>query len=86
MSDFVPWLRGLADKGGKGVVNNIDARCLGRVADEIERLRAERTVTLSETWAKQAAEIERLRPFEKFYNDAVAAETSRRENVAGWRR
>jgi hypothetical protein len=41
MTNFVPWLRGLADKGGKGVVNNIDARCLGRVADELERLAAQ---------------------------------------------
>lgn len=41
MSDFVPWLRGIAEKGGKGVVDNIDARCLGRVADELARLRAE---------------------------------------------
>lgn len=38
MTDFVPWLRELADKGGKGVVNNIDARCLGRIADDLERL------------------------------------------------
>lgn len=36
----VEWLRELAKKGGKGVVNNIDARCLGRIADELERLRA----------------------------------------------
>jgi hypothetical protein len=35
----VAWLRGLAEKGGKGVVNNIDARSLGRIADEIEQLR-----------------------------------------------
>ena len=40
MSDFVPWLRELAAAGGKGVVNNVDARSLGRIADEIERLRA----------------------------------------------
>lgn len=40
MTDFVPWLRDLAEKGGKGVVNNIDARCLGRIADELERLRS----------------------------------------------
>lgn len=33
------WLRGLAEKGGKGVVNNIDARCLGRIADELEYLK-----------------------------------------------
>ena len=39
MSDLVPWFRGLAEHGGKGVVNNIDARCLGRAADEIESLR-----------------------------------------------
>ena len=39
MSDFVPWFRGLAEHGGKGVVNNIDARCLGRAADQIESLR-----------------------------------------------
>ena len=37
MVEFVSWLRGLAEKGGKGVVNNIDARCLGRVADDLER-------------------------------------------------
>lgn len=35
----VPWLRSLAEKGGKGVVDNIDARSLGRIADEIEQLR-----------------------------------------------
>ena len=34
---FVPWLRLLAQQGGKGVVNNLDARCLGRLADAIER-------------------------------------------------
>lgn len=37
----IEWLRGLAAKGGKGVVNNIDARCLGRIADELERLTAQ---------------------------------------------
>jgi hypothetical protein len=30
------WLRGLAEKGGKGVVNNIDARSLGRIADMLD--------------------------------------------------
>lgn len=40
MTNFVPWLRRLAEDGGKGVVNNIDARCLGRIADELERLRS----------------------------------------------
>lgn len=40
MSDqqTIDWLRGLAEKGGRGVVNNIDARCLGRIADDLERL------------------------------------------------
>lgn len=40
MSDqqTIDWLRGLAEKGGKGVVNNIDARCLGRIADDLEYL------------------------------------------------
>lgn len=43
MSDqqTVDWLRALAAKGGRGVVNNIDARCLGRIADELERLNAQ---------------------------------------------
>jgi len=40
---YVSWLRGLAEKGGKGVVNNIDARCLGRIADELESKDAEIT-------------------------------------------
>ena len=42
MSDYVTWLRGLAKLGGKGVVHNIDARCLGRIADELDRLTEER--------------------------------------------
>lgn len=43
MSDqqTIDWLRGLAAQGGKGVVNNVDARCLGRIADELESLRFE---------------------------------------------
>ena len=41
MTDYSPWLRGLAQKGGKSVVGNIDARSLGRIADELDRLRAE---------------------------------------------
>lgn len=37
MSDLsIEWLRGLAEKGAKGIVNNIDARSLGRIADELE--------------------------------------------------
>jgi hypothetical protein len=36
---YVAWLEYLAKKGGKGVVNYIDARALGRIAAEITRLR-----------------------------------------------
>jgi hypothetical protein len=36
----IHWLRSLAVKGGKGVVNNVDARCLGRIADKIEQAAA----------------------------------------------
>lgn len=36
---LVAWLRELADKGGSGVVNNVDARSLGRAADELNQLR-----------------------------------------------
>ena len=49
MSDFVPWLRELADKGGTGVVNNVDARALGRIADELMRLRGD-------SWRESAIE------------------------------
>lgn len=53
MTQYVEWLRGLAAKGGKGVVNNIDARCLGRIADELERLReaAQNTIAMIENCA-----------------------------------
>jgi len=37
-TEFVDWLRALAAKGGKGVVNNIDARSLGSIADRLESL------------------------------------------------
>lgn len=60
MSDFVTWLRGLAEKGGKGVVNNIDARCLGRVADVIEA-KDDHITSLLNTAIEQKEEIERLR-------------------------
>ena len=40
MGDYVTWLRALAAKGGKGVVNNIDARSLGRIADQLEAFQA----------------------------------------------
>lgn len=42
MDQTIEWLRGLAAKGGKGVVDNIDARSLGRIADDIVRIIAER--------------------------------------------
>jgi len=37
-NSYIPWLRAMAKKGGKGGCDNVDARGLGRVADEIERL------------------------------------------------
>jgi hypothetical protein len=39
--NMIPWLRSLADKGGKGGVTNVDARSLGRVADRIEELESD---------------------------------------------
>ena len=41
MSNFIPWLRMLAARGGKGVVENIDARSLARIADELASMQAE---------------------------------------------
>ena len=38
MTDYMKWLRELSEKGGKGTVDNIDARALGRAADELEYL------------------------------------------------
>lgn len=51
----IDWLRGLAEKGGRGVVDNIDARCLGRIADGIEQLIAdrERTARNRDMWKGQ---------------------------------
>lgn len=34
------WFRDLSEKAGKGVVNNIDARCLLRIARELEQREA----------------------------------------------
>lgn len=34
-TDYAGWLGLMSDKGGKGVVNNVDARALGRVANLI---------------------------------------------------
>lgn len=36
---YVAWLESLAKKGGKGTVDKVDARALGRIAQEISRLR-----------------------------------------------
>ena len=62
ITDYEAWLRRLAEKGGKGTVDNIDARSLGRVADLLRRytsiireLRAEHAWT-RETIAQSAAE------------------------------
>lgn len=37
-NSYADWLHSLAHEGGKGVVNNIDARALGRCADLIDTL------------------------------------------------
>jgi hypothetical protein len=94
MSDFIPWLRGLAEKGGKGVVNNIDARCLGRVADELTCLtteldKAHGLLSQSVGWqhdteiikATQQKEIERLQ--RKVANYEVAVNYLRAELERG---
>lgn len=39
ITDYEAWLRRLAEKGGKGTVGNIDARSLGRAADQLKYLR-----------------------------------------------
>ncbi len=39
--DYSEWLRGLAKDGGKGAVSNVDARALGRAADQMATLTAE---------------------------------------------
>ena len=41
------WLHQLCKNGGKGVVNNIDARALGRCGDEIDRLKEQNAALLS---------------------------------------
>lgn len=43
---LVKWLKGMAQEGGKGVVNNIDARALGRVACELDVLQAASSVDI----------------------------------------
>lgn len=39
MACYIEWLRKLSESGGKGTVDNVDARALGRVADELERMK-----------------------------------------------
>lgn len=55
-ADYVAWLRKLEKQGGSGVVNNIDARALGRIAHILELqsaiIRSMRTLN-----AEQAAVI-----------------------------
>lgn len=40
MAGYSAWLHVLAERGGKGVVDNIDARSLGQAAKEIDALEA----------------------------------------------
>jgi hypothetical protein len=39
LQQTIDWLQALAHRGGKGVVDNIDARCLGRVAVRLDKMR-----------------------------------------------
>ncbi len=60
----IAWLTGLAEKGGKGVVGNIDARSLGRIADELEGWKS--------SHASLKARIEELTKALRFYADPFA--------------
>lgn len=42
MNSYADWLHGLADKGGKGAIDNIDARALGVCANIIDTLEEEK--------------------------------------------
>jgi hypothetical protein len=55
MSGISEWLRVVANSGGKGTCDNIDARALGRAADEIDRLRASHVALLAA--AKQVISV-----------------------------
>jgi hypothetical protein len=46
MREYALWLHSLAAQGGKGIVNNIDARALGRIADALDGLNAWRECAL----------------------------------------
>lgn len=53
---LVAWLRSMQKRGGKGGVDNVDARALGRVADALEKCEAERA-KLANDLAKQANDL-----------------------------
>ena len=60
---MIPWLRSLAEKGDKGGVTNVNARSLGRVADELERQCAENSdlkgrLATIRSWAKRTVVTE----------------------------
>ena len=39
LQQTIDWLTNLAQRGGKGTVDNIDARCLGRIAKRLDKMR-----------------------------------------------
>jgi hypothetical protein len=60
-TDLEEWLRHLAAKGGAGGVDNVDARALGRAADEMGRLRRR----VDELLDANNREVERRRAAER---------------------
>lgn len=60
--DYVTWLKELAEKGGNGVVNNIEALALAEVANTIELqghiIRSSRTTSLLQD--QRIQQLERL--------------------------
>lgn len=81
----IPWLRSLAEKGGKGGVTNVDARSLGRVADEIERLRDE-WYSPEHMNAVQERTIDPLVRLARDAEQILSGFTEADEDVQDWRR
>lgn len=72
MTDSATWLRSLATRGGKGSVGNINARALGRVADEIDALR--HALRLHHDWQLNIGEMDI--PFEDGSLDSMRVDLS----------
>lgn len=66
--EFADWLEALAKDGGKGVVGNIDARCLGRVAALLRKQFADNE-RLRGANAKMIKEAETFEEWERVWTD-----------------